>query len=203
MPSDTVCIKPLPLEPDRLLGGIDPGLDARTMVDYNWYWHGVAARRGLIERLVCTGNSVSGYAVYGPHYNDRRLRNALPGAIELYHLVIDTAHQGRGLGRASVALVSSEAFAAHPDRDRLLVAVNPANARARGLYGSLGFTATGSENYDGDPVLVLERATATALEVQSSAPTVAIETQPDRATWIAENLGSAEAFDWSAWENCA
>ena len=93
---------------------------------------------------------------YGPAYEDEALRRAMPGTYEIIHLVIDKAHQGRGIG-AVVARSVLSTLLALPDCERVLVASNPENRASAAFFASLGFTPMELANYDGDPVQVFRR----------------------------------------------
>jgi ribosomal protein S18 acetylase RimI-like enzyme len=58
----------------------------------------------------------------------------------LFDIAIDEPHRGRGLGRA--AMLAFEAVATEDGHDLLELNVFGGNARARGLYRSLGFVET-------------------------------------------------------------
>ncbi|HYM47611.1 MAG TPA: GNAT family N-acetyltransferase, partial [Burkholderiaceae bacterium] len=72
----------------------------------------------------------------------------------LWRLMIDKAHQGRGLGHAAVDLLITH-VRARPGAKKLLVShMSKADALAR-FYGSFGFVHTGQEE-DGEKVMALE-----------------------------------------------
>ena len=69
----------------------------------------------------------------------------------IWHLMIDKAHQGRGYGRAAMELalayIRTRPFG---DSNRVLLTVSPKNRTACGLYRALGFSETG--RFDEDEV---------------------------------------------------
>ena len=70
-------------------------------------------------------------------------------------IVVDAAHQGRGLGRAVLdALVAH--VRAQPVPGAVVLTVHDDNDRARALYRRYGFEETGDE-LDGELVMVLPR----------------------------------------------
>lgn len=62
----------------------------------------------------------------------------------IWHLMIDKAHQGKGYGRAAMELalayIRTKPFG---DSNRVLLTVSPENRTACGLYRALGFSETG------------------------------------------------------------
>ena len=72
----------------------------------------------------------------------------------LWRLMIDKAHQRKGLGHAAVRLLIDH-VRTRPGAKKLLVShMSKADALGR-FYGSLGFVYTGEEE-DGEKVMVLE-----------------------------------------------
>lgn len=65
-------------------------------------------------------------------------------------LVVDAAHQGRGIGRAAVQALLAR-FEASPGYREAALTYDPTNIVARDLYRSLGFVETGEED-DGEVV---------------------------------------------------
>jgi ribosomal protein S18 acetylase RimI-like enzyme len=184
------------------LAAIDPGVGARQLVDYNWYWHGVVARRPMLtERIIRAGQDVAGYVVHGPHCRERTLRVPVAGTWEVYHLVIDVQHQGQGIAGRALSLLAAELFG-RAARRVLVVAVNEDNTAAQGLYRKLGFTSSGDRNYDGDPIQVLER-TAAPQAGRAGTPRIPQqrpEHRPDLAAWMRTYWRDAGEWDWDAWE---
>ncbi len=65
-------------------------------------------------------------------------------------LVVDAAHQGRGIGRAAVLALLAQFESSGSHRGAAL-SYDPANTAARDLYGALGFVETGEQD-DGEIV---------------------------------------------------
>jgi diamine N-acetyltransferase len=69
----------------------------------------------------------------------------------IWHMMIDKAHQGKGYGKAALALVldyiAGKPFGAS---NTVLLTVNPQQVKAYALYQKLGFVATGKS--DGDEI---------------------------------------------------
>ena len=76
---------------------------------------------------------------------------------ELFHLTIDEAQQGQGLGAAAVELAVRHVTATRPGCREVRLSVHPDNARAQRLYARAGFGPTGEER-DGEPVWSLDLA---------------------------------------------
>ncbi len=70
---------------------------------------------------------------------------------EIFHLLIDRAHQGRGLGTAAVSAIVGHLRRDHSDCTELSLTVHPRNERALRLYRSAGFHST-NEQRDGEPI---------------------------------------------------
>lgn len=78
---------------------------------------------------------------------------SLLGPYFLWRLLIDTRYQGRGYGRAVIALIV-DYLSTRPGADELLTSVVPGDASPLGFYLSCGFTETG-EIFDHEQVLRL------------------------------------------------
>ncbi|MBY6201366.1 GNAT family N-acetyltransferase [Maritalea mobilis] len=81
----------------------------------------------------------STHAITAPH--GFALIQVIPPEAELLTIVIDTARQGQGLGRALLDETLERAAAL--DASCLFLEVDMTNAPARALYGSAGFEQTG------------------------------------------------------------
>lgn len=90
---------------------------------------------------VCLGSEVVGYVMVIYDYDE--------AAYNIWHLMIDKAHQGKGYGRAAMELALAY-IRAKPfgDANRVLLTVSPENQAACGLYRSLGFSQTGRSDED-------------------------------------------------------
>lgn len=90
---------------------------------------------------VCRGGEVVGYVMVIYDYDE--------AAYNIWHLMIDKAHQGEGYGRAAMELalayIRTKPFG---DSNQVLLTVNPENHAACGLYRSLGFSETGRSDED-------------------------------------------------------
>jgi uncharacterized damage-inducible protein DinB/RimJ/RimL family protein N-acetyltransferase len=146
------------------LDDIEPGHPERYLVHSNWYWHQVSLERPQVAfRLVhaAEGGPAVGMVAYGPSYRDRALTERCEGEYEIHHLVIDRRHQARGIGRAVADQVLSE-LRALPVCRRVVVAINPDNARSQAFFSALGARPLEARNYDGDPMYELSGATGSA-----------------------------------------
>ena len=85
---------------------------------------------------VLSGGEVVGYIMVIYDYDEQ--------TYNIWHLMIDGAHQGKGYGRTAMELaldyIRTKPFGAS---SRVLMTVSPENRAAFGLYQSLGFSATG------------------------------------------------------------
>ena len=90
---------------------------------------------------VCLGSQVVGYVMV-IYDDDEETYN-------IWHLMIDQAHQGKGYGRAAMELalayIRTKPFGTS---SRVLLTVHPENGTACGLYRALGFTETGRLDED-------------------------------------------------------
>ena len=74
---------------------------------------------------------------------------------EIWQLMIDEKHQGKGYGKAAVK-AAIDYFKSHPVYEELCVAAFPENKVAVKLYESCGFTLTDEVLDDGEVVLAFE-----------------------------------------------
>lgn len=90
---------------------------------------------------VCRDGEVVGYVMVIYDYDEE--------TYNIWHLMIDEAHQGKGYGRAAMELaltyIRTKPFG---DSNRVLLTVSPENHAACGLYRSLGFSETGRSDED-------------------------------------------------------
>ena len=90
---------------------------------------------------VCRGDEVVGYVMVIYDYDEQ--------TYNIWHLMIDGAHQRKGYGRTAMELaldyIRTKPFGAS---DRVLLTVRPENTAACALYRSLGFTQTGRSDED-------------------------------------------------------
>ena len=112
-------------------------------------WHllwGVYEPEWIVKGIAADGRLV-GCARYGPS-------RELPG-IELIHFMIDERFQGRGYGKAAIVAVAAEMFR-HFGVGEIYLSVDPENSRARRVYETAGFFATGQKDKHED-VFALRR----------------------------------------------
>lgn len=92
---------------------------------------------------VFSGSEVVGYVMVIYDYDEE--------TYNIWHLMVDHRHQGKGFGRAAMELaleyIRTKPFGAS---NRVLLTVNPQNSAAGALYRALGFSKTGRS--DGDEV---------------------------------------------------
>lgn len=90
---------------------------------------------------VCRDSEVVGYVMVIYDYDEE--------VYNIWHLMIDKAHQGKGYGRAALELalayIRTKPFG---DSNQVLLTVNPENHAACGLYRTLGFSETGRSDED-------------------------------------------------------
>ncbi len=97
---------------------------------------------------ILRGDTVVGY------YRIERRASAVTGradvvpSLGLRSFMVDAAHQGDGIGTAAIAALCADLGRRHPDRRRLVLTVNQANAVARRVYLRTGFEDSG-ELYHG------------------------------------------------------
>ncbi len=92
------------------------------------------------------GGELVGFAMYALDPDD--------GNYWIYRLMIDARHQGRGFGRAGLSAVVT-LMSGLPGCSRIILGVNPDNARAVRLYRSFGFVETGAV-IDGETVMAYQ-----------------------------------------------
>lgn len=90
---------------------------------------------------VCRGDELVGYVMVIYDYDEQ--------TYNIWHLMIDRRHQGKGFGRAATELaleyIRTKPFGAS---NRVLLTVSPENSAACALYRSLGFAETGRFDED-------------------------------------------------------
>ena len=90
---------------------------------------------------VFSGGEVVGYVMVIYDYDEE--------TYNIWHLMVDRRHQGKGFGRAALEL-ALEYIRTKPfgSSNRVLMTVNPQNSAAYALYQALGFTETGRSDED-------------------------------------------------------
>ena len=111
------------------------GLKYTGSNSFNMLW-GVYEPQWIVKGIAGDGVLI-GCARYGPSAE-------LPG-IELIHFMIDERYQGRGYGKAAICVVAAEMFARFGVSE-IYLSVDPNNDRARHVYESVGFRATGEKD---------------------------------------------------------
>lgn len=90
---------------------------------------------------VCCNDQVVGYLMVIYDHEEE--------TYNIWHLMIDAQHQGKGYGKAAMKLaidyIRTKPFG---NSDRILLTVNPSNFIAYRLYQALGFTETGRSDED-------------------------------------------------------
>lgn len=112
---------------------------------------------GLKPLAIMAGPSVAGFVMYEENVDD-------DGTTEfnIFRLMIDRSHQGRGLGRKAMeALIAG--LRTDPRPHRITTCFVPENQDARRLYASLGFVEVDVDD-DGEIIAELARRTAGATE---------------------------------------
>ncbi|MGV9307401.1 GNAT family N-acetyltransferase [Nonomuraea sp. NPDC003727] len=128
--------------------------DQRDLIASNLY--SIAESRflpGFMTRAVVHDERPVGFAMYGPDPDD--------GQMWLYRLMIDQAHQGKGLGRAALEQIITHV------RDELgapvlRLGVRADNVAAKALYLSAGFVPTG-QTFGEEDVLELRLSAGAAV----------------------------------------
>lgn len=90
----------------------------------------------IIKAIYC-GKRAVGFTMYG--------RNREHGYYEICRIMIDKSQQGRGFGTIALKLVIEDMMDID-GCDAIYLSVNPANARGRHIYESLGFVKTDQRN---------------------------------------------------------
>lgn len=90
---------------------------------------------------ICYGDTMVGYVMVIYDYDLEEY--------DIWHMMIDAAHQGHGYGRAAMKLclayIKEKPFGAS---GRVVLTCNKENPKAISLYKSLGFSETGNEDED-------------------------------------------------------
>ena len=90
---------------------------------------------------VFSGGEVVGYVMVIYDYDEE--------TYNIWHLMIDKAHQGKGYGRAAMELALAYIRTKPFGRSgRVLLTLNPDNRAACNLYRALGFSKTGRRDED-------------------------------------------------------
>lgn len=104
-----------------------------------------AGNPACVPMLILTAGKPVGFAMYALDAEDDNYW--------IYRFMIDGRFQGRGYGKAALALLVETIFQ-EPGCARILLDVKPENHVARRLYAQAGFVYAGFE-IDGEEVMVL------------------------------------------------
>jgi ribosomal protein S18 acetylase RimI-like enzyme len=122
-------------------------------VHYNWFWLDRALSDPEIHFSLIRGGArggIIGCLAYGPHERvDLDPASRMPRVGEIYHLVIDRRHAGRGQGARAIEAAIGALRALDPVIDAVRVSHHTDNTVAAKLYGRLGFVDIG-EKIDGE-----------------------------------------------------
>jgi len=100
-------------------------------------------------RAVYAGKDLVGFLMYDVGETKEKNR-----AASVYRFMIDAKHQGKGYGRAALALALAE-IKAVPGIAKVSIGYMPENAVAKAFYASLGFIEVGTDE-DGEIVAELK-----------------------------------------------
>jgi diamine N-acetyltransferase len=103
---------------------------------------------------VCRGGAVVGFVMWAVDVEE--------GSHWIGGVVVDRAHQRRGVGRAAMRQLLALLTALRDCRE-IALSYDADNATARRLYGSLGFRETGERTDDGEVVARLALAVPAAV----------------------------------------
>ncbi|MCK8515737.1 GNAT family N-acetyltransferase [Methylonatrum kenyense] len=87
-------------------------------------------------RAICCGGEVVGFLMYECFHQDDR-----PPAYNIFRLMVDRRHQGRGIGYKAMRCLLDEIRARGPF-ERIAICYVPSNQVARDFYASFGFQET-------------------------------------------------------------
>jgi RimJ/RimL family protein N-acetyltransferase len=116
-------------------------------VHFNWFWLDRALADPQIRfSLVRDGprGGITGCLAYGPHEPiDLDPSSRISGVGEIYHIVIDRRHAGRGQGGRAVMAAIDALRTLDPGMKAVRVSHHPENMVASKLYARLGFVEVG------------------------------------------------------------
>jgi diamine N-acetyltransferase len=101
--------------------------------------------------VVMAGGEAVGFGLWG--------RDPDTGRYYIVRMMIDAAHQGKGLGKAATAALI-ELIRARPGCDAIYLSFVPGNETAERMYAALGFKRTGEVDPDGEIVMKLDLSRA-------------------------------------------
>lgn len=111
---------------------------------------------GFEPHAAYAGSEIVGLVVWGPFHDGYRFREPqVPGTWILDHVMIDRAHQGRGLARPVVGAALAAMWGI-PGCRRIVLSYSPGHPSAERLYAGFGFQPCGVD-VDGAPMMELTR----------------------------------------------
>jgi RimJ/RimL family protein N-acetyltransferase len=132
---------------------VRPPAGMGRFVHFNWFW----LDRALADPAICfclirggPRGGIAGCMALGPHEQiDLDPGSRLKGVGEIYHVVVDRAHAGRGIGRAAIIAGIKVLLEVDPGLVAVRVSHHVQNEAAARLYTRLGFKTIG-EKIDGE-----------------------------------------------------
>ena len=122
-------------------------------VHYNWFWLDRALADAAITFALVRGGArggITGCIAYGPHEQiDLDPASRTAGVGEIYHVVIDRRHAGRGQGPAAVSVAIRQMRSREPRLAVIRASHHAENNVAARMYDRLGFIEIG-EKIDGE-----------------------------------------------------
>jgi RimJ/RimL family protein N-acetyltransferase len=116
-------------------------------VHFNWFWLDRALADPEIRFSLVRGGprgGIIGCLAYGPHEPvDLDPSSRISGVGEIYHIVIDRRHAGRGQGARAIKVAIGALRALDPGIKAVRVSHHPDNIVAAKLYAALGFVEVG------------------------------------------------------------
>lgn len=117
---------------------------ARKLVVHPWQNHPSAAE--MLDQLAATeqafaiwmGDAIVGLLTFERDYGEK-FAFARPGEVGLCALMIDGAHQGRGIGKRVMARLQGLTRDVFPRAPALVLTLDPSNSVAKHLFQSAGF----------------------------------------------------------------
>ncbi|MDR5885017.1 GNAT family N-acetyltransferase [Vreelandella janggokensis] len=101
-------------------------------------------------RVIYCGEEVVGFLMYESFHHDHQ-----PPAYNIFRLMVDRRHQGRGIGHRAMQCVLEE-IRAHGPFERILICYVSTNQVAREFYASLGFQETGLSKVTGEAIAEIQ-----------------------------------------------
>lgn len=122
-------------------------------VHFNWFWLDRDLADPEIRFSLVRGGSrggIIGCVAYGPHeFIDLDPRSRIAGIGEIYHIVVDRKHAGKGQGTRAILAAIEALRLLNPNFYAVRVSHHKSNKAAAKLYARLGFVEIG-EKIDGE-----------------------------------------------------